>query len=215
MMHPNQLMSSCSTEGAKRDLKRLPQSEEGKPASKAIADASAKDASAKDTLAKDALAKDGSAKGTSAKEGSAKDASAKHASAKQTSGKDASAKQTSGKDASAKDASAKDALAKDASAKGSGRHEPAKTDSKKPEREAAGGRSSHKASEKTSDKGHLVVRDSHRSDDRPSNGQSGQKRAHSRYRLYISFQGDTCPIARVKSADHVCLLGCQFCLHDE
>ncbi|KAL3136940.1 hypothetical protein ABBQ32_006546 [Trebouxia sp. C0010 RCD-2024] len=155
---------------AKRDSTKPTPPDEGKPtgkpAGKPSASASPKDASAKRASAKDESAKDVSARTKSAEVVSTKDTSAKSASAKSAS----------------KDVSPKSALAKGALAKPSGRGRTAKADTKKPaERQSAAGRSSsHKASEKAVDKGHLLARDSRRGSDRLLNGRAGQKRARSR-----------------------------------
>ena len=152
---------------------------EGKPASKPGAEAAGRDASAKDALAKGASAK---TKDVSAKDGAAKDVAAKDPSAKNESAKVVSSKDAPAKDAPAKDAPAKDAPAKDPSAKAA---------SKKPEGELSAGRNGHRASERSSDKGHIVARDSRKYGDRPPTGRSGQKRARSRYRVCFTSLCDT------------------------
>ena len=177
-------MSFCFTGQDQLDSKTLMPTEEGKPASKPSADAAAKDAAAKDAAAKDASAKDASASDALAKDASVPGASAQNTSAKAAVEKGASENGASARDSLAMDASAKDASAKSASAKfASAKGASAKTE--KPERNSLAGRGSHKASEnhseKVTDKGHLVARDSRRSDDRPQTGRSGQKRARSRY----------------------------------
>ena len=165
-------MSFCLTGHDQLDSRTPQPTKDRKPS----ADAAGKDASAKDASAKDASATD-----ASAKDASVKDASAKNTSAKGAVVKDASVKGALAKDSSVKDSPAKSASAKVVSAKGA----LAKATSKKPERESSADRGSHKVSEnasvKATDKGHLVARDSRRSDDRPPTGRSGQKRARSRY----------------------------------
>lgn len=147
---------------------------EGKPASKPDAEAAGKDASAKGALAKGASAKtkDVSAKGVAVKDVSDKDPSAKYESAKAVSSKDDPAKDVPAKDAPAKDPSVKAA-------------------SKKPERELSAGRDGHRARERSSDKGHMVARDSRKYGDRPPTGRCGQKRARSRYRVCFDLSCDT------------------------
>lgn len=135
---------------------------EGKPASKPDTEAAGKDASAKDASAKGASAKGAAEKDVSAKDSAAKDS------------KDSAKDRPSAKRESAKADLPKDAPAKDPSAKAA---------SKKPERELSAGRNGHKASERSSDKGHIVARDSRKYGDRAPTGRSGQKRARSRYRF--------------------------------
>ena len=194
-------MSSCFTGHDQLDSNTPRPTKEVKPASKPSADAAGKDASAKDASVKDASAKSTSTKVAVEEDASLKDASAKDSPAKGASAKVSPAKGASAKDSPAKGASAKVVLAKAALAKAA---------SNKPERESSAGRGSHKASEKAADKGHLVARDSRRSDDRPTTGRSGQKRARSRYTVLYAMWHRQHQLARQYLAEYVCLLSCSL-----